>query len=79
MSSSIEKIREAQRASGTATILAIGTATPPNIFNQAEFPDVYFRVTKSEDKTELKEKLQRICKHNIHTSNTCKYEFTCTH
>ena len=67
MASSLENIREAQRASGTATILAIGTATPPNVFEQADYPDFYFRVTKSEHKTDLKEKLQRICKHiNIH-------------
>jgi chalcone synthase len=61
MASSVEKIREAQRASGTATILAIGTATPPTVFEQADYPDFYFRATKSEHKTELKEKLQRIC------------------
>ncbi|KAF3434017.1 hypothetical protein FNV43_RR25120 [Rhamnella rubrinervis] len=61
MASSVEKIREAQRASGTATILAIGTATPPNVFLQDDYPDFYFRVTKSEHKTDLKEKLQRIC------------------
>lgn len=58
----VEKIREAQRASGTATILAIGTATPPNFFYQADYPDLYFRATKSQYKPELKEKFERICK-----------------
>ena len=47
---------------GVASILAIGTANPDNFFNQADYPDYYFRVTNSEDKTELKEKFKRICK-----------------
>ncbi|KAH9657689.1 Chalcone synthase [Citrus sinensis] len=45
----------------TATILAIGTSTPPNCFYQADYPDFYFRVTNSDHKTELKEKFKRIC------------------
>nr|AMQ09637.1 2-pyrone synthase [Gerbera hybrid cultivar]CAA62683.1 chalcone sythase [Gerbera hybrid cultivar] len=57
----VEAIREAQRAQGLATILAIGTATPPNCFIQADYPDYYFRVTKSEHMVELKEKFKRIC------------------
>ncbi|ESR36961.1 Chalcone synthase C2 [Citrus sinensis] len=44
-----------------ATILAVGTATPPNCFYQADYPDFYFRATNSEHKTELKEKFKRIC------------------
>ncbi|KAF9622753.1 hypothetical protein IFM89_033988 [Coptis chinensis] len=31
-----------------ATVLAIGTATPPNCYVQSDYPDFYFRVTKSE-------------------------------
>nr|Q9LKP7.1 RecName: Full=Chalcone synthase; AltName: Full=Naringenin-chalcone synthase [Dianthus monspessulanus]AAF81743.1 chalcone synthase [Dianthus monspessulanus] len=58
---SIEEIRQAQRADGPATILAIGTATPPNAIYQADYPDYYFRVTKSEHMTELKEKFRRMC------------------
>ena len=59
---SVEEIRQAQHALGPATILAIGTATPANCINQADYPDYYFRVTKSEHMTELKEKFKRMCK-----------------
>lgn len=58
---SVEEIRKAQRAQGPATVLAIGTATPANCVNQAEYPDFYFRITNSEHKTELKEKFKRMC------------------
>lgn len=59
---SVEEIRRnAQRPSGPATILAIGTALPDNCFPQAEFPDFFFRVTKSEHLTQLKEKFKLIC------------------
>ncbi|GKC93513.1 chalcone synthase [Tanacetum coccineum] len=60
-SSDVEKIRNAQRAQGPATILAVGTATPSNCIYQADFPDFYFRVTKSEHMVDLKEKLKLIC------------------
>jgi chalcone synthase len=59
----VSEIRKAQRAEGPATILAIGTANPPNCFEQSTYPDFYFRVTNSEHKIELKEKFQRICKY----------------
>ncbi|KAF4397576.1 hypothetical protein G4B88_027316 [Cannabis sativa] len=36
------------RAEGPASVLAIGTANPENILIQDEFPDYYFRVTKSD-------------------------------
>ncbi|MBO8589787.1 hypothetical protein INN88_14435, partial [Staphylococcus aureus] len=58
---SIEAIRKAQRAEGPATIMAIGTATPPNAVDQSTYPDYYFRVTNSEHKAELKEKFKRMC------------------
>jgi len=57
----VQKIRNAQRADGPATILAIGTANPPNEMLQAEYPDFYFRVTKSEHMTDLKHKFKRMC------------------
>ena len=60
---SVEEIRNAQRAKGPATILAIGTATPENCIHQSDFSDYYFRVTKSEHMTELKKKFNRICKY----------------
>eukprot|EP01018_Ginkgo_biloba_P020542 Gb_19002 [translate_table: standard] len=57
----LEAFRKAQRSDGPATILAIGTATPPNAVEQSNYPDYYFRITNSEHKTELKEKFKRMC------------------
>lgn len=57
----VEEVRKAQRAEGPASVLAIGTVTPPNCVYQADYADYYFRVTKSEHMTELKEKFKRIC------------------
>ncbi|KAJ3689908.1 hypothetical protein LUZ61_019072 [Rhynchospora tenuis] len=57
----VDEIRQAQRAQGPATVLAIGTATPSNCVYQADYPNYYFRVTKSEHMTELKEKFKRMC------------------
>jgi chalcone synthase len=57
----VEEIRQAQRAQGPATVLAIGTATPTNCVQQADYPDYYFRITKSEHLTDLKEKFKRMC------------------
>lgn len=58
----VEAFRKAQRADGPATVMAIGTATPPNCVDQSTYPDFYFRITNSEHKTELKEKFKRMCK-----------------
>ncbi|XP_052207500.1 chalcone synthase 8-like [Diospyros lotus] len=55
---------EAQRPNrpkGRAMVLAIGTATPANVVNQADYPDFYFRVTNSEHLTDLKKKFKQIC------------------
>ncbi|KAI8002978.1 Chalcone synthase 1 [Camellia lanceoleosa] len=57
----VEDVRRAQRAQGPATVLAIGTATPPNCVDQSTYPDYYFRITNSEHKVELKEKFKRMC------------------
>ncbi|KAJ7569022.1 hypothetical protein O6H91_01G057800 [Diphasiastrum complanatum] len=46
---------------GPATVLAIGTSVPPNVFEQKAYPDFFFRVTNCSQKMELKEKFQRIC------------------
>nr|WNX29020.1 chalcone synthetase [Rhododendron delavayi] len=62
---SVEEFRKAQRAQGPATVLAIGTATPANCVNQAEYPDYYFRITNSEHKTDLKEKFKRMCEKSM--------------
>ncbi|CAG7895640.1 unnamed protein product, partial [Brassica rapa] len=58
---SLDEIRKAQRGDGPASILAIGTANPPNQVIQAEYPDYYFRITNSEHMTDLKEKFKRMC------------------
>lgn len=58
---SVEEIFNAQRSQGPANVLAIGTANPSNYIYQADFPDYYFRVTKSEHMTDLKRKFKRIC------------------
>lgn len=60
----VDEVRKAQRAEGPATIMAIGTATPPNCVDQSTYPDYYFRITNSEHMTDLKEKFKRMCKIN---------------
>nr|ABY47640.1 type III polyketide synthase [Polygonum cuspidatum]ABY47641.1 type III polyketide synthase [Polygonum cuspidatum] len=61
MAASIEEIRKEQTP---ATVLAIGTANPPNCLYQADFPDYYFRITKSDHLTHLKQKFKRICENS---------------
>jgi chalcone synthase len=60
---SVSEICKAQRAEGPATILAIGTANPPNCIEQSTYSDLYFRITNNDHKTELKEKFQRMCEY----------------
>ncbi|OAE29219.1 hypothetical protein AXG93_969s1010 [Marchantia polymorpha subsp. ruderalis] len=48
-------------AKNTASILAIGKALPPNRICQSTYTDFYFRVTHCSHKTELKNRMQRIC------------------
>ncbi|GLT88198.1 hypothetical protein SLE2022_062330 [Rubroshorea leprosula] len=57
----VDEVRNVQRAEGPATILAIGTANPPNVFYQSTYADYFFRITNSEHKMDLKKKFQRIC------------------
>ncbi|XP_074582216.1 chalcone synthase 2-like [Curcuma longa] len=61
MAKLVTEIRRSQRAEGPAAVLAIGTATPPNVVYQADYPDYYFRITRSEHLVELKEKFKRMC------------------
>ncbi|KAF6135225.1 hypothetical protein GIB67_035296 [Kingdonia uniflora] len=61
----VEEIRKAQRAEGPATVLAIGTATPSNCVLQADYPDYYFRITKSDHLVQLKEKFKRMCEKSM--------------
>ncbi|KAK7405985.1 hypothetical protein VNO78_07597 [Psophocarpus tetragonolobus] len=58
---SVADICKAQRAEGPATVLAIGTANPPNCVDQSTYPDYYFRITNSEHMTDLKRKFKRMC------------------
>ncbi|KAJ4829115.1 Chitin synthase, class 3 [Turnera subulata] len=58
-------VEEIMKAQGPATVLAIGTATPPNFVLQADYPDYYFRITNSEHMTELKKKFKTICDHSM--------------
>lgn len=58
----VDEYRKARQAQGTAAVLAIGTATPPNCVQQSTYPDYFFRITNSENKTELKQKFKRMCK-----------------
>ncbi|KAH7658686.1 Naringenin-chalcone synthase protein [Dioscorea alata] len=44
-----------------ASVLALATANPPNVFYQDAYPDYYFRITNNEHRVELKEKFKRIC------------------
>lgn len=57
----ISEIHNVERAKGQANVLAIGTANPPNVMYQADYPDFYFRLTNSEHMTDLKAKFKRIC------------------
>ncbi|XP_021735389.1 chalcone synthase 3-like [Chenopodium quinoa] len=58
---SIYEIPMPPKANGPATILAMGTANPPNEFIQADYPEYYFRIINSEHLTRLKSKYQRMC------------------
>nr|GMD84651.1 chalcone synthase [Ipomoea batatas]GMD84879.1 chalcone synthase [Ipomoea batatas]GME08101.1 chalcone synthase [Ipomoea batatas] len=62
---SVEEVRKAQRAQGPATIMAIGTSTPPNCVDQSTYPDYYFRITNSDHMVELKEKFKRMCEKSM--------------
>ncbi|KAK4758820.1 hypothetical protein SAY87_020121 [Trapa incisa] len=48
-------------ARGVATIMAIGTAVPPYVVRQTDFPDYYFHLSGCDHMTKLKEKFVRIC------------------
>ncbi|KAK4270141.1 hypothetical protein QN277_023220 [Acacia crassicarpa] len=61
----VDEILNSQRYHGLATILALGTATPSNCINQADYPDYYFRVTNSEHMTNLKQKFKRMCEKSM--------------
>ncbi|RLM58694.1 hypothetical protein C2845_PM18G08550 [Panicum miliaceum] len=70
----LQEFQQRQRPNGTAAVLAIGTANPANCLHQDEYPDWYFRVTKSDHLTTLKNKMKRICE----KSGIRKRYFHCT-
>eukprot|EP00249_Psilotum_nudum_P020758 c27834_g1_i7 orf=207-1385(+) len=53
--------RKIEKPRGRASVLAIGTANPPNVVDQSTYSDFYFNVTNNNHKTNLKKKFQRIC------------------
>nr|Q9SLX9.1 RecName: Full=Phloroisovalerophenone synthase; Short=Valerophenone synthase; AltName: Full=3-methyl-1-(trihydroxyphenyl)butan-1-one synthase [Psilotum nudum]BAA87923.1 valerophenone synthase [Psilotum nudum] len=53
--------RKKERASGPVSVLAIGSANPPNVFHQSLFPDFYFNITQSNHMAEVKAKFTRMC------------------
>ncbi|CAL4987765.1 unnamed protein product [Urochloa decumbens] len=56
-----DKLRREQRADGPACVLGVGTANPANCIPQEEYADWYFRVTKSDHQTQLKDTMKKIC------------------
>lgn len=54
---------ESERRKKVALIQAIGTANPPTCYLQADYPELYFEITKSQHLPHLKDKLKRICKY----------------
>lgn len=79
----MEHAKNTQGLEGPATVLAIGTATPPNTFIQTEVPDVLFKLANIDHLTELKMKFTRICKQffilmfNISLKIYIRYDCTC--
>ncbi|RWW19496.1 hypothetical protein BHE74_00040730 [Ensete ventricosum] len=75
----VDASRKTTRSEGPATIMAIGTANPPSLYEQSSYPDFYFRVTNSEHMQELKHKFQRICESSGYSSMKSKTgrEFKC--
>ena len=56
------QLRREQRADGPACVLAVGTANPANCIPQGEYADWYFRVTKTDHLTHLKDAMKKACK-----------------
>ncbi|KAL2892458.1 Chalcone synthase [Bienertia sinuspersici] len=68
-SPSVQEIRNAQRADGPATILAIGTANPVNEMCQAEYPNFYFR-----DKSMIKKRYMHVTEELLNENpHMCDY------
>ncbi|KAF8650878.1 hypothetical protein HU200_063789 [Digitaria exilis] len=57
----LQESQKAPRRNSSVAVLAIGTANPANCILQEDYADWYFRVTKSDHLTALKNKMKRIC------------------
>nr|CAB3491671.1 unnamed protein product [Digitaria exilis] len=57
----LQESQKAPRRNSYVAVLAIGTANPANFMLQEDYADWYFRVTKSDHLTALKNKMKRIC------------------
>lgn len=69
----MERAEQIGGGKAVATVLAIGTANPPNFILQEEYPDFYFRVTNSDHLHRLKQKFKRICMFLISASHSFTY------
>ena len=54
-----------QRSEGFATVLAVGTAVPPQKMSVDYITDLHFKLTNTEHLTELKKKFVKICKWSL--------------
>jgi metal-dependent amidase/aminoacylase/carboxypeptidase family protein len=54
-------------------VLAVGTANPANCIPQHEYADWYFRVTKSDHLTHLKDAMKKTCENEASTHHAPKY------
>eukprot|EP00249_Psilotum_nudum_P005000 c18494_g1_i1 orf=186-374(+) len=48
--------RKIEKPTGRASVLAIGTANPPNVVEQSTYSEFYFNVTNNNHMTNLKKK-----------------------
>ncbi|MCI08557.1 chalcone synthase 2-like [Trifolium medium] len=60
MEKRVEKKGEAPRGKSVATILAIGTANPPNFILQSHYPDFYFKDVNIDSDDDDDDHLQRL-------------------
>ncbi|KAH1125438.1 hypothetical protein GLYMA_06G118550v4 [Glycine max] len=74
----MERAEQIGGGKAVATVLAIGTANPPNFILQEDYPDFYFRVTNSDHLHRLKQKFKRICMFLIFASHSLAYIFLIT-
>ncbi|XP_031503390.1 chalcone synthase 6-4-like [Nymphaea colorata] len=62
---SIAELPMAEKASGVATVMAIGTASPTQVVDQSTYADKYFKLTDSDHMVGLKDKFKRLCEKSM--------------